>query len=110
MRKDPSFHFGDQYQSEEVAAKTELVLNLTADQLQEKSCQPTTRRVAGSRFEVLDMLFVLFAEQPQWSMKKLLERTQQPREHLRKILHEIASYDPSRGTWHMAAEIRLAGK
>eukprot|EP01048_Picozoa_sp_COSAG05_P009657 COSAG05_NODE_805_length_7205_cov_12.164650_5_plen_86_part_00 len=65
LRKDPSFHFGDQYQSEEVAAKTELVLNLTADQLQEKSCQPKTRRVAGSRFEVLDMLFVLFAEQPQ---------------------------------------------
>jgi len=100
LRKDPLLQCGDQYQSGQMAADKAELAQLISDQQQE-TCQRKPRRVAGSRFEVFDMLFVLFAEQPQWSMKKLLERTQQPREHLRKLLHEIASYDSSSGTWQL---------
>ncbi|KAL1949287.1 hypothetical protein VTO73DRAFT_8168 [Trametes versicolor] len=48
------------------------------------------RRVRADKAELLDMLFQLFVDRPQWSFKDLQEKTRQPEAYLKKVLPEIA--------------------
>lgn len=51
---------------------------------------PANRRVRADKAELLDMLFQLFVDRPQWSFKDLKEKTRQPEAYLKKVLPEIA--------------------
>ena len=57
------------------------------------------------RNQLLDMLFLLFQEQPRWSIKPLRERTQQPEAYLKEVLGDIATLHRSgefNGLWELS--------
>ncbi|TFK49798.1 hypothetical protein OE88DRAFT_1662476 [Heliocybe sulcata] len=81
----------------------------------------TKQRVAKGQFErmarmprnqLLDLLFNLFRERPQWSIRVLRERTQQPEAYLKEVLSEIASLHRSgefSGLWELKSSFKDDG-
>jgi len=56
------------------------------------------------RNQLLDLLFSIYRERGQWSIKLLREKTQQPEVYLKEILNEIAFLHRSgefNGTWEL---------
>jgi len=64
------------------------------------------------RNQLLDLLFSLFRERPQWSIRVLRERTQQPEVYLKEVLSEIASLHRSgefSGLWELKSSFKDDG-
>lgn len=64
------------------------------------------------RNQLLDHLFVLFQEQPRWSIRPLREKTQQPEAYLKETLSQFAFLHKSgefNGLWELQENYRSAG-
>lgn len=57
---------------------------------QKKSGKEYERFTRLPRNEVLDLIFQLFEEKPSWSFKDIRIRTEQPADHLKEILPDVA--------------------
>ena len=56
---------------------------------------------------VVTLLFACFGEKPHWSLRELIERTDQPAAYLKEILAEIAFYHergPAHGLYELNAD------
>ncbi|XP_024007829.1 general transcription factor IIF subunit 2 isoform X3 [Eutrema salsugineum] len=67
------------------------------------------RRTRGNRSEVEAKMFVLFERQPKWTLKQLLQETNQPKGLLKEILKELCVYTRGRHTYELRLEYKRAG-
>ncbi|KAF8663853.1 hypothetical protein HU200_055188 [Digitaria exilis] len=68
-----------------------------------------TKRIRMDRGELEKKLFKLFESQPNWSLKQLLQKTNQPEQFLKEILNEICVYNkrgPNQGTHELKPEYK----
>lgn len=72
-----------------------------------KKAQRAEKRIASSREELLPVLFKLFQKQGRWSFSQLQKETEQPTQHLKKVLLEIAVQNkagPYKDLWELSKE------
>lgn len=67
------------------------------------------KRVRMERADLEPLLFRLFEEQPSWSLKHLVETTNQPNQYIKEVLNELCTFNKrgaSQGTWVLKPEYR----
>lgn len=67
------------------------------------------KRVRGSRETVEGRLFVLFEERPFWTLRQLVDATQQPQQFLKEVLGDICVYNkrgPNQGLYELKPEYK----
>lgn len=67
------------------------------------------KRVRMERADLEPLLFRLFEEQPSWSLKQLVETTNQPNQYIKEVLNELCTFNKrgaSQGTWTLRPEYR----
>jgi hypothetical protein len=75
-----------------------------------KKAQKVEKRIASSREELLPVLFRLFQKQGRWSFSQLQKETEQPTQHLKKVLLEIAVQNkagPYKDLWELSKESQI---
>jgi len=75
-----------------------------------KKAQKVEKRIASSREELLPVLFKLFQKQGRWSFAQLQKETEQPTQHLKKVLLEIAVQNragPYKDLWELSKESQI---
>ena len=75
-----------------------------------KKAQKVEKRIASSREELLPVLFKLFQKQGRWSFSQLQKETEQPTQHLKKVLLEIAVQNkagPYKDLWELSKESQI---
>lgn len=68
------------------------------------------KRVAMDKNELLPVLFRLFQKQGQWTFTQLQKETNQPTQHLKSVLGEIASQNkagPYKDMWELSKESKV---
>ncbi|KAJ1285615.1 hypothetical protein BS78_03G292100 [Paspalum vaginatum] len=68
-----------------------------------------TKRTRMDRGELEKYLFKLFERQPNWSLKQLMQETNQPEQFLKEILNELCIYNkrgPNQGTHELRPEYK----
>lgn len=66
-------------------------------------------RLAKPKGELQKELFALFEVRPRWSIKEIADAVEQPMQHLRDVLVEIAELNkqgPDKGTWELRREYK----
>ncbi|KAJ7975091.1 Transcription initiation factor IIF, beta subunit [Quillaja saponaria] len=67
------------------------------------------KRARMDRREVEEFIFKLFDRQPNWSLRNLIQKTDQPEQYLRDILKELCVYNnkgTDQGTYELKPEYR----
>lgn len=80
---------------------------------QKRKGDSSTKRVALAAPDLQAMLFRLFERQPHWSFAQLQQQTEQPTQHLKAVLLEIALQNkrgPYRDLWELRKEFKTGGK
>ncbi|XP_028782088.1 general transcription factor IIF subunit 2 isoform X1 [Neltuma alba] len=79
----------------------------------EKKKTPTkateTKRTRRDRGEMEEILFKLFERKPNWSLKQLIQETDQPEQYVKDILKELCVYNnkgTNQGTYELKPEYR----
>jgi len=68
-----------------------------------------TKRTRRGRTEMENILFKLFERQPNWSLKQLMQGTDQPEQFLKEILNDLCVYNkrgPNQGTHELKPEYK----
>ncbi|KAG2601050.1 general transcription factor IIF subunit 2-like [Panicum virgatum] len=68
-----------------------------------------TKRTRRGRTEMENILFKLFERQPNWSLKQLMQETDQPEQFLKEILNDLCVYNkrgPNQGTHELKPEYK----
>ncbi|OEL23656.1 hypothetical protein BAE44_0015325 [Dichanthelium oligosanthes] len=68
-----------------------------------------TKRTRRDRTEMENILFKLFERQPNWSLKQLMQETDQPEQFLKEILNDLCVYNkrgPNQGTHELKPEYK----
>ncbi|KAL6616138.1 hypothetical protein ACP70R_038408 [Stipagrostis hirtigluma subsp. patula] len=80
---------------------------------EKKKAMPTkpsdTKRTRRDRGELENILFKLFERQPNWSLKQLMQETDQPEQFLKEILNDLCVYNkrgPNQGTHELKPEYK----
>ncbi|KAK3165582.1 hypothetical protein QOZ80_1AG0035000 [Eleusine coracana subsp. coracana] len=67
------------------------------------------KRTRRDRTEMENILFKLFERQPNWSLKQLMQETDQPEQFLKEILNDLCVYNkrgPNQGTHELKPEYK----
>ncbi|TVU34946.1 hypothetical protein EJB05_16805, partial [Eragrostis curvula] len=67
------------------------------------------KRTRRDRTEMENILFKLFEKQPNWSLKQLMQETDQPEQFLKEILNDLCVYNkrgPNQGTHELKPEYK----
>ncbi|KAJ8531973.1 hypothetical protein K7X08_011896 [Anisodus acutangulus] len=67
---------------------------------------PEVKRTRRDRGELEDIMFKLFERQPNWTLKQLVQETDQPAQFLKEILNELCVYN-KRGTNQGTYELKI---
>ncbi|KAL1292601.1 hypothetical protein HN51_053172 [Arachis hypogaea] len=71
-----------------------------------------TKRTRRDRGEMEEIVFKLFERQPNWSLRNLIQETDQPEQFLKDILKDLCVYNnkgTNQGTYELKPEYRKAG-
>ncbi|KAI5443808.1 uncharacterized protein LOC127115601 [Lathyrus oleraceus] len=71
-----------------------------------------TKRTRRDRGEMEEIIFKLFERQPNWSLRNLIQETDQPEQFLKDILKDLCVYNnkgTNQGTYELKPEYRKAG-
>ncbi|KAF8021892.1 hypothetical protein BT93_G2127 [Corymbia citriodora subsp. variegata] len=81
--------------------------------LMEKKKLPTkvseTKRTRRDRGEMEEIMFKLFERQPNWTLRQLIQETDQPEQFLKDILKDLCVYNnkgPNQGTYELKPEYK----
>jgi transcription initiation factor TFIIF subunit beta len=72
-----------------------------------KAKQTGDKRARLEKHELLDRLFSMFSDKPYWSISAMKNTLEQPEQHLREVLKEIAEMEPEgqyRHLWRLKEE------
>lgn len=72
-----------------------------------------TKRTRRGRTEMENILFKLFERQPNWSLKQLMQETDQPEQFLKEILNDLCVYNkrgPNQGTHELKIEYKKSSE
>ncbi|KAJ0256499.1 Transcription initiation factor IIF subunit beta [Hirschfeldia incana] len=75
--------------------------------------QTDMKRTRRDRGELEGIMFNLFEGQPNWTLKKLVQKTDQPAQFLKEILNELCVYNKkgsNQGTYELKPEYKKAGE
>ncbi|CAH8363990.1 unnamed protein product [Eruca vesicaria subsp. sativa] len=75
--------------------------------------QTDVKRTRRDRGELEGIMFNLFEGQPNWTLKQLVQRTDQPAQFLKEILNELCVYNKrgsNQGTYELKPEYKKAGE
>ncbi|CAI9753410.1 unnamed protein product [Fraxinus pennsylvanica] len=70
---------------------------------------PDVKRTRRDRGELEDIMFKLFERQPNWTLKQLVQETDQPAQFLKEILNELCVYNKrgtNQGTYELKPEYK----
>ncbi|KAG9148991.1 hypothetical protein Leryth_010596 [Lithospermum erythrorhizon] len=70
---------------------------------------PEVKRTRRDRGELEDIMFKLFERQPNWTLKQLVQETDQPAQFLKEILNELCMYNKrgtNQGTYELKPEYK----
>ncbi|KAF3649829.1 Papain family cysteine protease [Capsicum annuum] len=70
---------------------------------------PEVKRTRRDRGELEDIMFKLFERQPNWTLKQLVQETDQPAQFLKEILNELCVYNKrgtNQGTYELKPEYK----
>ncbi|XP_020231834.1 general transcription factor IIF subunit 2 isoform X1 [Cajanus cajan] len=88
----------------------------TSGPSQEKKKTPAkatdTKRTRRDRGEMEEIVFKLFERQPNWSLRNLIQETDQPEQFLKDILKDLCVYNnkgTNQGTYELKPEYRKSG-
>ncbi|OEL23651.1 hypothetical protein BAE44_0015330 [Dichanthelium oligosanthes] len=76
---------------------------------EKKPAKPETKRTRMDRGDLEKNLFKLFERQPNWSLKQLMQETNQPEQFLKEILNALCVYNkrgPNQGTHELKPEYK----
>ncbi|CAJ2666154.1 unnamed protein product [Trifolium pratense] len=71
-----------------------------------------TKRTRRDRGEMEEIIFKLFERQPNWSLRNLIQETDQPEQFLKDILKDLCVYNnkgTNQGTYELKPEYRKSG-
>ncbi|GAB2291817.1 hypothetical protein Dimus_026068 [Dionaea muscipula] len=71
------------------------------------------KRTRRDRGELEDIMFKLFERQPNWTLKQLVQETDQPAQFLKEILNELCVYNKrgaNQGTYELKPEYKKAAE
>ncbi|GAB2219582.1 hypothetical protein Drorol1_Dr00007219 [Drosera rotundifolia] len=71
------------------------------------------KRTRRDRGELEDIMFKLFERQPNWTLKQLVQETDQPAQFLKEILNELCMYNKrgaNQGTYELKPEYKKAAE
>lgn len=75
--------------------------------------QTDMKRTRRDRGELEGIMFNLFEGQPNWTLKQLVQKTDQPAQFLKEILNELCVYNKrgsNQGTYELKPEYKKAGE
>ncbi|CAN7052883.1 hypothetical protein IGI04_027944 [Brassica rapa subsp. trilocularis] len=75
--------------------------------------QTDVKRTRRDRGELEGIMFNLFEGQPNWTLKQLVQKTDQPAQFLKEILNELCVYNKrgsNQGTYELKPEYKKAGE
>ncbi|XP_010536383.1 PREDICTED: transcription initiation factor IIF subunit beta [Tarenaya hassleriana] len=75
--------------------------------------QPDVKRTRRDRGELEAIMFKLFEGQPNWTLKQLVQETDQPAQFLKEILNELCVYNKrgsNQGTYELKPEYKKASE
>lgn len=70
---------------------------------------PDVKRTRRDRSELEDIMFKLFERQPNWTLKQLVQETDQPAQFLKEIMNELCVYNKrgsNQGTYELKPEYK----
>ncbi|KAI5000640.1 general transcription factor IIF subunit 2-like [Hordeum vulgare subsp. vulgare] len=70
---------------------------------------PEVKRTRRDRGDIENILFKLFERQPNWSLKHLMQETDQPEQFLKEIMNDLCVYNkrgPNQGTHELKPEYK----
>ncbi|KAK3422344.1 general transcription factor IIF subunit 2 [Eucalyptus grandis] len=70
---------------------------------------PETKRTRRDRGEMEEIMFKLFERQPNWTLRQLIQETDQPEQFLKDILKDLCVYNnkgPNQGTYELKPEYK----
>ncbi|XP_019156719.1 PREDICTED: transcription initiation factor IIF subunit beta-like isoform X2 [Ipomoea nil] len=74
---------------------------------------PEVKRTRRDRGELEDIMFKLFERQPNWTLKQLVQETDQPAQFLKEILNELCVYNKrgaNQGTYELKPEYKTSAE
>nr|GMD97463.1 transcription initiation factor IIF subunit beta [Ipomoea batatas]GMD98455.1 transcription initiation factor IIF subunit beta [Ipomoea batatas] len=74
---------------------------------------PEVKRTRRDRGELEDIMFKLFERQPNWTLKQLVQETDQPAQFLKEILNELCVYNKrgaNQGTYELKPEYKKSAE
>ncbi|RAL53117.1 hypothetical protein DM860_006789 [Cuscuta australis] len=74
---------------------------------------PEVKRTRRDRGELEDIMFKLFERQPNWTLKQLVQETDQPAQFLKEILNELSVYNKrgaNQGTYELKPEYKKSAE
>ncbi|KAE8666420.1 Papain family cysteine protease [Hibiscus syriacus] len=75
--------------------------------------QSEVKRTRRDRGELEDIMFKLFERQPNWTLKQLVQETDQPAQFLKEILNELCVYNKrgaNQGTYELKPEYKKSAE
>ncbi|GAB4854924.1 hypothetical protein Ancab_023513 [Ancistrocladus abbreviatus] len=72
-----------------------------------------TKRTRRDRGEMEDIMFKLFERQPNWTLRQLIQETDQPEQFLKDILKDLCVYNnkgANQGTYELKPEYKRSGQ
>ncbi|BBM98477.1 transcription initiation factor TFIIF subunit beta [Marchantia polymorpha subsp. ruderalis] len=75
--------------------------------------QPEGKRIRRERNELEDIVFKLFERQPNWTLKQLVQETDQPVAFLKEVLNDLCIYNKrgaNQGTYELKPEYKRTGQ
>ncbi|KAL9323852.1 hypothetical protein ACSQ67_008709 [Phaseolus vulgaris] len=91
-------------------------IGCVAERYREKKKTPAkatdTKRTRRDRGEMEEIVFKLFERQPNWSLRNLIQETDQPEQFLKDILKDLCVYNnkgTNQGTYELKPEYRKSG-
>ncbi|GMI90671.1 hypothetical protein like AT1G75510 [Hibiscus trionum] len=75
--------------------------------------QTDVKRTRRDRGELEDIMFKLFERQPNWTLKQLVQETDQPAQFLKEILNELCVYNKrgaNQGTYELKPEYKKSAE
>ncbi|KAB2030966.1 hypothetical protein ES319_D05G270500v1 [Gossypium barbadense] len=75
--------------------------------------QSDVKRTRRDRGELEDIMFKLFERQPNWTLKQLVQETDQPAQFLKEILNELCVYNKrgaNQGTYELKPEYKKSAE
>ncbi|CAN8312607.1 unnamed protein product [Cochlearia groenlandica] len=78
--------------------------------VKKKKLTPREKRTRGDRSEVEAKVFELFERQPNWTVKQLLQETNQPMLFMRELLKDLCVYNARDRTYELKPEYKNTSK